>query len=395
MILTQLYVVQGIPVGLAFDTYPTLLRDGGVSLAVISLIPLASLPWVIKFIWAPIVENHWSADLGRRKSWLVPMQFLLALFILLIAFIPFTEQTAPSLLVIITLSCFAGATQDIAADGLASDSLKHHSLGKINGIQASGSIFGMLIGGTGVTICSNFIGKTASIFLLAALVFISVIVIQLWREPDYKPPSEASKAKVRDFFKRDYCGYMLFLALLVPFTGSVVYGIAKLILIDNGFSVSQVGAFTGVGGYVMMLVGCGLASWLMKYRCAYHILPIGIVLLGGSCLIWLIFCREPSMMTFWTVLFVMVAIGVGIGITNVSVYSLLMQYASASKQSTTDYSMFQSTLLFSEIIAASLSITVADQFGYSATFLVGVGSAALTLLWVSRVAFVRIPQPQE
>lgn len=41
-----LYLVQGLPVGLAFQAYPVLLRDGGASLDLISLVPLASLPWV-------------------------------------------------------------------------------------------------------------------------------------------------------------------------------------------------------------------------------------------------------------------------------------------------------------------------------------------------------------
>ena len=67
-----LYLVQGIPIGLAFQAYPVLLRQGGAPLELIALVPLASLPWAFKFFWSPLVENRWSAAMGvcmRRPSW--------------------------------------------------------------------------------------------------------------------------------------------------------------------------------------------------------------------------------------------------------------------------------------------------------------------------------------
>ena len=35
-------------------------------------------PFSLKLLWAPIVDGAFSATFGRRKSWLIPVQFALA-----------------------------------------------------------------------------------------------------------------------------------------------------------------------------------------------------------------------------------------------------------------------------------------------------------------------------
>lgn len=71
-VVACLYLAQGLPVGLAFQAYPALLRDMGASLDLVALTPLASLPWVAKLLWAAAVENRWNSRLGRRRSWILP-----------------------------------------------------------------------------------------------------------------------------------------------------------------------------------------------------------------------------------------------------------------------------------------------------------------------------------
>ena len=84
-LLAALYTMQGMSVGLAFDAYPVLLRYAGVSLETLALLPLASLPWIVKFLWAPLLDNHWSPRFGRRKSWIIPAQCLQSGLLVVIA----------------------------------------------------------------------------------------------------------------------------------------------------------------------------------------------------------------------------------------------------------------------------------------------------------------------
>ncbi|MBH9400132.1 MFS transporter, partial [Pseudomonas aeruginosa] len=66
--LALLYLSQGIPIGLAMDALPTLLRQDGAPLQALAFLPLVGLPWVVKFLWAPWVDNHWSRRRGRGRG---------------------------------------------------------------------------------------------------------------------------------------------------------------------------------------------------------------------------------------------------------------------------------------------------------------------------------------
>ena len=369
-LIAQLYIIQGIPVGLAFDAYPILLRDAGVSLAVIAIIPLAGIPWVVKFLWAPFVENYWLDKIGYRKTWLLPMQFLLAILITVIAFTPFTENTTNQLIGIIILSCIISATQDIATDGLAADLAQTNNITQINSIQVMGNIAGMLIGGAGVSICYDCIGKTYSILLLVVIIIFSIVQLLLWKEPKLFYTSEPKpRAKISLFFKRPKAYSMLLLALLIPFAGSVILTMSKLILLDRGLSVSDVGLYTGIGGYLTMILGCILAAYLLKKHPPSYTLKLGFSLLASLAFSWSILNYYPSYINPVTVMISMTLLGIGIGFINVSIYTFTMIYAKQSKQTATDYAVFQSTLLLSEIIGSSLSMTLAEYFNYFVAFL--------------------------
>ena len=382
-IIAQLYIIQGIPVGLAFDAYPILLRDSGVSLAVIAMIPLAGLPWVIKFIWAPLVENHWITKIGYRKSWLLPMQCLLAILITIIAFTPFTSETTTYLLIVIIFSCIVSATLDIATDGLAADLSQNNTISQINSIQVMGNITGMLIGGAGVTVCYDYLGKTYSILLLVVIIFVSIIQLTIWTEPNLGHNSRSnSRARIHNFFKRKNANHMLLLAIMIPFAGSVILTTTKFILLDHGFSVSDVGIYTGIGGYLTMLLGCAIAAYLLKTKHPYQTLKLGFSLLFFLILLWCLLYYMPGYINPMTTTIMMTILGIGIGTINVSIYTITMIFAKQGKQTATDYAIFQSSLLFSEIIGSSISMTIADYFNYLIAFLLALISIIVINLMI-------------
>lgn len=62
--------------GLALGSVPFLLREH-LSYAQLGFISLSSYPYSLKLFWSPIVDSLFSARLGRRKSWIVPMQLVI------------------------------------------------------------------------------------------------------------------------------------------------------------------------------------------------------------------------------------------------------------------------------------------------------------------------------
>jgi len=128
-VLTLLYALQGIPLGLAFGSLPFVLSEK-LSYADQADFSISAYPYSLKLLWSPIVDVVYSSKWGRRKSWIFPMQFLMGITMLYISsrFDEWSgmdndaEGAQPK---VKTLTAwffwliFLTATQDIAVDGWA------------------------------------------------------------------------------------------------------------------------------------------------------------------------------------------------------------------------------------------------------------------------------------
>jgi PAT family acetyl-CoA transporter-like MFS transporter 1 len=125
LFLGFLYFLQGIPLGLK-ASLPYILTSRQASYTSQALFSLASWPFSLKLLWAPIVDSVFVKHIGRRKSWLVPVQYLIGIFMLFFAdyvhdILERKESISGEDINILTgiffLFTFLSATQDIAVDG--------------------------------------------------------------------------------------------------------------------------------------------------------------------------------------------------------------------------------------------------------------------------------------
>ncbi|KAL2149934.1 hypothetical protein VTH82DRAFT_7610 [Thermothelomyces myriococcoides] len=126
-LLVLLYFLQGVPLGLATGSVPFLLKNH-LSYSEIGVFSLASYPYSLKLFWSPIVDAVWSPKLGRRKSWILPIQFLSGIGMLYLGSVvenmmeTMGKPGGPTVWgftgwwFFLVLMC---ATQDIAVDGWA------------------------------------------------------------------------------------------------------------------------------------------------------------------------------------------------------------------------------------------------------------------------------------
>ncbi|KAI8147702.1 acetyl-coenzyme A transporter 1-domain-containing protein [Fennellomyces sp. T-0311] len=144
ILLVILYLLQGVPVGLSFGSIPFLLKEQ-LSYSQIAVFSLSSWPYSLKFLWSPIVDAVYSPSLGRRKSWIIPIQIMTGFLFLVLGdrideimgaeHIPVYYLTGAFLVTI-----FFCATQDIAVDGwaltlLSKDSLSYASTAQTIGLN--------------------------------------------------------------------------------------------------------------------------------------------------------------------------------------------------------------------------------------------------------------------
>ncbi|WFC98175.1 hypothetical protein MYAM1_000899 [Malassezia yamatoensis] len=152
-LLVVLYLLQGIPVGLAFGTMPYLLKSY-MSYTDVGIFMLCTYPYSLKLLWSPIVDTlfvtRWrvpftslTLSLGRRKSWIVPVQFLTSIALYLLA--NHTEEyvlSETANIYQVTALFFSlitmAATQDIAVDGWALTLLSEENVGYASTAQTIG-----------------------------------------------------------------------------------------------------------------------------------------------------------------------------------------------------------------------------------------------------------------
>lgn len=82
-LLLFLYTLQGLPMGLA-GSVPFLLQEAGATFSEQATFSLASWPYSLKILWAPLVDVLYFKQFGRRKTWLVPVQLLVGVLLIVL-----------------------------------------------------------------------------------------------------------------------------------------------------------------------------------------------------------------------------------------------------------------------------------------------------------------------
>mgnify|MGYP005838092239 CR=1 FL=1 len=141
LIILLLGFSAGLPLALTGSTLSLWMADEGVDLGTIGLFSLVGLPYVLKFLWAPLVDaapvpllTKW---LGRRRGWLVATQLALLAAIGLMGLID--PLTAPFLMAAAALTvAFLSATQDVVIDAFRVETLdeSQYAAGMANYVAA-------------------------------------------------------------------------------------------------------------------------------------------------------------------------------------------------------------------------------------------------------------------
>jgi len=264
-ILWTLYFVQGLPFGFQATALPVYLRTEGMSLQAVGLATALSLPWSLKILWAPLVDRYGGGRFGRRKSWILPLQLLLALTCAAAALVPPHEGVSPILVLVLAMNLFA-ATLDIAVDGLAVDVLEVGELGHGNVAQVVGYKAGMLTGGGLLVWASGAIGWEGLFVAMAGLVAACFLVSLSWRETDQarsrEPRSPLVHPRFREIFgalhdgvARRGSGWLLLFIGTYKLGETMADTMFKPFLVDAGYGGQEIGLWVGTWGMLFSIVG--------------------------------------------------------------------------------------------------------------------------------------------
>lgn len=395
-LLGTLYLSQGLPFGFFTQALPAWLRQQGVSLEAIGLSSLLAIPWGLKFLWAPLVDSWSPLPLGRRRGWIIPLQFLAAALSASLAWLDPQGPLAPLLVAIFALNLLA-ATQDIATDGLAVELLPFEERGLGNGVQVAGYRVGMILGGGVLLILFEHLGWSGTFWAMGALLALATLPILFYRErsatlPQAAVPSQSalrgSPLSLRHARLWKQPGiWRWLLVLLVYKTGdSMGRGMLRPFLVDDGMSLGEIGWLLGTLGFTAGLLGALLGgaavNSLGRHRAlvgfgvlqAITVAAYALPALGADTWVTYLACAVEHLAS---------------GMATAALFTAMMDRCS-QHTAATDYTIQASLVVVATGGAAALSGFSAAALGYPGHFLLAAGVCALGVLALP----LRAPQHQ-
>lgn len=395
-LLTSLYFAQGLPFGFFTQFLPVMLRQQGVSLQAIGASYLLALPWSLKFLWAPAVDRYGWSRLGRRRSWILPVQALSVLSLFSLSFIDPTKALRP-LFFSILLCNFLAATQDIATDGLAVDSLHESDRGLGNAIQVAGYRIGMIVGGGLLLPLFARTGWSTTVLCMAVALFFSSIPIALHREnstpeepkPVDQGPYRTAGSTVRAMLKSVTAfgwkrpGILQWVIMLLTYkTGdSLASGMVRPFTVDRGASLAQIGWILGILGFTAGLLGAVIGGALVNVLGRKRAL-IGFGLLQAASVAFYAVIAASSVSSVTALAVAATFEHVAGGCATASLFTVMMD-ACRKEQSATDYTVQSCAVVIATGAASSLSGVLAQRMGYMGMFSLASVLCVLGVLYVA------------
>jgi len=181
-----LYFAQGIPWGFMLLTLPSYLLDkhgdhyGDDEIGRLKAIIL--IPWSFKLIWAPIMDSFTIRSMGRRRSWIIGAELMMAVTLLgMIGLSDLSEQLTALLFMYFLHNCFA-SLQDVCTDAMAVDLLPPDEQGQMNGMMWGSKLVGKAGGAWALSYVINWGGIEACVWVQVGLLAVIVLVPLLFLE---------------------------------------------------------------------------------------------------------------------------------------------------------------------------------------------------------------------
>ena len=299
---------SGLPFLLiASMTLSTRLRDVGLDLGSIGLISLASFFYLLKFLWAPLIDRYafpLTAFLGRRRSWLLFSQLLVAASLGALA-LSRPEMGVTTLVMWVLVGSFAGATQDSVVDAYRIEVAPAAAQGALAATYTLGYRIGLIVGGAGALYLAEFQGWTNAYLWMAALMLVPVLTTLIAREPAVPEATVVRRIDFIGAFWQPFTsffssnGLLLGLALLAfvglfKFPDQVIGVMAGPFYLDSGYSKADIATVSKLYGIWTGIVGAfvgGVCVAAFGFRRMLFVAAVGVAL---SNLAFLLMAYNPG-----------------------------------------------------------------------------------------------------
>ncbi len=300
---------SGLPLALTLGTLGIWLSQAGVDKTTIGLLAAVTIPYALKFLWAPLMDHVrlplLTRVLGRRRGWTLATQIALMLAILGMASTDPKDQTF-LLAIFALLVSFCSASQDIVIDAYRVEVLEERKLGAGAASLVFGYRMGLLASGAGALYLAEDIAWGDVYMVMAGLILVGVITILLSREPKAPDTSDSEERRAEatlylervshlsarraeivawfyaaviapflDFTTRTQWLPILIFVALYKFGDTLAGVMTGPFMVEIGFTNTEIANVVKIYGLVATIVGLLVGGWLISTRGIIATLWIG------------------------------------------------------------------------------------------------------------------------
>ncbi|MDB4042500.1 AmpG family muropeptide MFS transporter [Methylophilaceae bacterium] len=290
---------SGLPLFIIVSLLPAWLMDSGLELKAIALFSFIQLPYVLKFLWAPLFDGF-SFSMGRRKGWLIIFQVLLLASISITGLLDPKSQIM-TVAIISTAIAFFSASQDAVIDAYRRELLLDNELGLGTAIHVNAYKFSQLIPGSLALILADIFAWELVFFITGLFMIPGIILTILIKEPLLKviPPKTIKEAVIEPFVEfinrkgiKEAILVLLFI-FLYKIGDSMATALATPFFMDLGFSMTEIGVIAKtvglwasivggiVGGILMIKIGINRALWIFGFMQMFATLSFAWLAISG------------------------------------------------------------------------------------------------------------------
>ena len=363
-----LYLAHALPLYFYNVALPAILRHQGVDLRWIGMLSLLYIPWAFKFFWAPLIDRFYLKKLGKRKTWLLFTQIALVIGVLALAFTQFSYGFTVFIVIGLWISTFA-ATQDIAIDGYTVEAFSESDYRLGSMAQSIGVALGSMLGGALTLWLYQYHGWQIALTCLATMTALTMLAVFKIQEKTDVQIAKTAPSLIRAF-KRPEIRWALLLIICYRFVEAPAMAMLNPMLIDQKWSLSQIGVLMSVVGASVGLLAAVSAAFLLKKLKATQLL------------VWAGWCRTVvygllgmaiifGWLNQWHLLlgvFVIAFLAIRY-IAMTSLYAHFMQ-SSSKEQAGTDFTILVCFELLVYFIGGATSGFLAQSFGYGKFYIV-------------------------
>jgi MFS transporter, PAT family, beta-lactamase induction signal transducer AmpG len=393
--ILALGAASGFPNQLTESALQAWLKDAGLSNTAIGAMTYVALPYLLKPLWAPLIDRYPLPFLGRRRGWMLVTQIGLAAALALLAL-----QNPSVALGAVTACAFAivvcSATQDIAIDAWRTDVSLPSERGPAAAANNLGYRTAAWVAAACALVVADHFGWRAAYLLLAAVML--AFCVASWRAPEpvyrHAPPRtlrESLVAPLRELLGSPSAAILIAVVMFFKIGDAFANKLFTPFMMDVGFSKTEIGLIVKALFTASALGGSILGGVLMvRLGLVRSMLAFGVLAAASN----LLYCLLAAAGKSYPIMALAVVIEhVAGAMGNIALVALIMALCDVR------YSAFQYALLSAIALLPRYSLGypagwIADHGGwylyYVTSFVIAL--PGLAMVWLTRARIHALEQ---